>query len=397
MKLKIVALIGLIFFSKNIFAQKSEDVVVYINNYRALAMSEMQRSGIPASIILAQGIHETEAGTSELVRKSNNHFGIKCKDTWTGSVVYHDDDERGECFRSYDKAEDSYKDHSDFLHASPRYAFLFKLDPTDYQSWAYGLKKAGYATNIHYSQILIKLIEDYDLQQYTLIAMGKMKQPDDMIAVAKNKNELASNTVNKRTDVNFPPAPKYRQGQFTINRTDVIFSKSGTSLLAIANQYNIPLSRLLDFNDIEQSQDALAKDQLIYLQRKRRSCENEFHIVQNGESLYDICQTEGIRYESLLELNQLNKGMEVATGEKIYLHVMSPSRPLLATQKNNQQTFSNQNNSVASAPVTHVVQSKETLYSIAKKYGVDAEKIREWNNLDSSAVKTGQELVIYKN
>ncbi|HEX4372160.1 MAG TPA: glucosaminidase domain-containing protein [Puia sp.] len=397
MKLKIVALIGLIFFSKNIFAQKSEDVVVYINNYRALAISEMQRSGIPASIILAQGIHETEAGTSELVRKSNNHFGIKCKDTWTGSVVYHDDDERGECFRSYDKAEDSYKDHSDFLHASPRYAFLFKLDPTDYQSWAYGLKKAGYATNIHYSQILIKLIEDYDLQQYTLIAMGKMKQPDDMIAVAKNKNELASNTVNKRTDVNFPPAPKYPQGQFTINRTDVIFSKSGTSLLAIANQYNIPLSRLLDFNDIEQSQDVLAKDQLIFLQRKRKTSENEFHIVQNGESLYDICQTEGIRYESLLELNQLNKGMEVATGEKIYLHVMSPSRPLLATQKNNQQTFSNQNNSVASAPVTHVVQSKETLYSIAKKYGVDAEKIREWNNLDSSAVKTGQELVIYKN
>src|SRR5579871_5791991 len=153
----------IVFFCNHISAQKPADIANYINAYKEVAINEMQRSGIPASIILAQGIHETEAGTSELVRKSNNHFGIKCKDTWTGSVVYHDDDERGECFRSYDKPEDSYKDHSDFLHASPRYAFLFKLDPMDYQGWAYGLKRAGYATNIRYSQILIKLIEDYKL------------------------------------------------------------------------------------------------------------------------------------------------------------------------------------------------------------------------------------------
>src|SRR5271154_5526403 len=120
MKLKIVLLVAIAFISKNISAQKSEDVVAYINNYRELAVNEMQRSGIPASIILAQGIHETEAGTSELVRKSNNHFGIKCKDNWTGSVVYHDDDARGECFRSYENPLDSYKDHSDFLKNSPR-------------------------------------------------------------------------------------------------------------------------------------------------------------------------------------------------------------------------------------------------------------------------------------
>src|ERR1700735_1150828 len=119
MKLKIVALIGLIFFSKNIFAQKSDDIVSYINNYKVRAMSEMQRSGIPASIILAQGIHESEAGTSELVKKSNNHFGIKCRDDWKGPVVYHDDDSRGECFRSYAKPDDSYRDHSDFLRGSP--------------------------------------------------------------------------------------------------------------------------------------------------------------------------------------------------------------------------------------------------------------------------------------
>ena len=107
----------------------------------------MQRTGVPASIILAQGIHETSAGTSDLVVASNNHFGIKCKSGWTGQVVYHDDDARGECFRSYAAAKDSYRDHSDYLSQTPRYSFLFKLNPEDYESWAYGLKKAGYATN----------------------------------------------------------------------------------------------------------------------------------------------------------------------------------------------------------------------------------------------------------
>ncbi len=396
MKTKWVILVTLIFISKDISAQKSDDIVAYINTYRDLAITEMQRSGIPASIILAQGIHETEAGTSELVKKSNNHFGIKCKDTWTGSVVYHDDDERGECFRSYDKPEDSYKDHSDFLHASPRYAFLFKLDPMDYQGWAYGLKRAGYATNIRYSQILIKLIEDYKLQQYTLIALGKMQEPGDMIVTTKNKNDLAQNSFTKKTEINLPPAPKYPPGQFTINRTTVVFAKAGTSLLSVADQYSLPLSRLLDFNDLDQ-QDILQNDQLLYLQRKRKEGANEFHIVQSGESLYSICQQEGIRYESLLELNQLNKGMEVAVGEKIYLQSAAPSKPLLAQQKSIQQINAYQDNTSTSSSITHIVKTKETLFSIAKKYGVEAEKIRQWNNLDSSNVKTGQELVIYKN
>jgi LysM repeat protein len=397
MKAKLGLLMVLALISRNVPAQKTEDILAYINNYRQLAVDEMERSGIPASIILAQGIHETEAGTSELVKKSNNHFGIKCKVTWTGSVVYHDDDERGECFRRYDKAEDSYKDHSDFLLHSPRYAFLFKLDPTDYQSWAYGLKKAGYATNIHYSQILIKLIEDYDLQQYTLMAQGKMKEPVDMVAQPmKTKNEIASTGLSKKTEINLPAIPKYPPGQFTINRTSVMFAKAGTSLLTIADQYEIPLSQLQDFNDLD-GNDILQKDQLIYLQRKRKVGENEYHIVRQGESLYEICQTEAIRYESLLELNGLAKGMEVAEGEKLYLQSAAPSRPLLVTPKNNGQTFSNQDRQVPSSAVTHVVQLKETLYSIAKKYGVEMEKIKQWNNLDSVSVKPGQELVIYKN
>jgi flagellum-specific peptidoglycan hydrolase FlgJ len=152
-------------------AQRPELVQTYINNYKDLAIAEMLRSGIPASITLAQGIYESTAGTSELVLSSNNHFGIKCNNTWTGESVKHDDDLRNECFRKYPCAEDSYKDHSDFLRYRPRYAFLFNIDPTDYKGWAKGLKKAGYATSPKYPQSLIKLIEDYNLQEYTLQAL----------------------------------------------------------------------------------------------------------------------------------------------------------------------------------------------------------------------------------
>jgi len=156
-------------------AQTTDEVLAYIAKYRDIAIAEMQRTGVPASITLAQGIHETGAGTSDLVISSNNHFGIKCKSDWTGATVFHDDDARGECFRKYDDPSDSYKDHSDFLKNRPNYSSLFKLDELDYKSWSYGLKKAGYATNPKYPQILINLIEKYDLQDYSLMALGKMK------------------------------------------------------------------------------------------------------------------------------------------------------------------------------------------------------------------------------
>lgn len=145
----------------------------YIALYKDIAIAEMKRSGIPAAITLAQGLLETECGNSELVKKSNNHFGIKCKNNWTGATVSHDDDLRGECFRAYTTPDESFRDHSDFLKGSVRYAALFRLDPTDYRGWAYGLKKAGYATNPMYPQILIKNIEQYNLQQYSLLVLNE--------------------------------------------------------------------------------------------------------------------------------------------------------------------------------------------------------------------------------
>jgi LysM repeat protein len=310
-------------------AQPSTDIIDYINNYKKLAMDEMNRTGIPASITLAQGIHETYAGKSELVLKSNNHFGIKCKDYWTGKKVYHDDDARGECFRKYDDPALSYRDHSDFLKAGERYAFLFKLDPEDYKAWAHGLKKAGYATNPKYAPILIKLIEDYNLEQYTEIAMGKIPPEAEVIAVnpkpATDEPADISAFIKQQDpliEIAPPPAINYPSGEFTINNTKVIYAKQGTALLAIAQQYDIPLSKLLEYNDMD-DEEVLVKNQLIYLQRKRRTGSTDVHIVANGETLHDISQAEAIRLENLLEYNKLQKSVQPAVGEKLYLQAMS--------------------------------------------------------------------------
>lgn len=330
-KLLFIALFALV--SKLTFAQSSETIRKYIATYKDIAIAEEIRTGVPAAITLAQGIHETSAGTSDLVLASNNHFGIKCKSDWTGPSVHHDDDERGECFRKYDDPKDSYKDHSDFLKNRPNYAALFQIDPTNYKGWAYGLKKAGYATNPRYPEILIKLIEDYDLQQYTMIALNGKTPGTDAIYASEAKTDVRDNVVEK-------PKPNYPTGIFQINETNVIFITKGTSFLKIAQENNIDLSRLFEFNDMKPV-DVAAEDQLIFLQRKRKTGANEFHIVANYETLYDIAQTEGIRLQSLLEYNFLRDGMQPQVGEKLYLHTKAPSMPKLVAEN---KGFSSQNN-----------------------------------------------------
>jgi hypothetical protein len=330
-----------------LYAQNNPDVINYINTYKELAINEMQRTGVPASITLAQGIHESEAGNSDLVKRSNNHFGIKCKDDWSGERVYHDDDARGECFRSYPTASESYRDHSDFLKRGSRYAFLFDLDPSDYQAWANGLRKAGYATNVRYSQILIKYIQDYNLNQYSLIAMGKIKPSDEVVLTVPGTPAQPLTSLNQGPPVVVTPGPggavvqpsgavsrnAYPEGEFQINHTRVIFVRAGTSLLAIANQYELPLGRLLEFNDLKE-EDVVVKDQLLFLQRKRRTGSSEYHIVQQGESIYDICQQEGVRFQDLLDMNLLTPDVQPAAGEKIYLQSSAPTRPVITKTVN---------------------------------------------------------------
>ncbi|MES1214075.1 MAG: glucosaminidase domain-containing protein [Bacteroidota bacterium] len=435
------------------FIARAQDALVienYINTYKDIAIKEMQRTGVPAAIKLAQGIHETMAGTSDLVVKSNNHFGIKCKNTWTGASVTHDDDLRGECFRKYESPLDSYRDHSDFLRSSTRYSFLFNLEPTDYQDWAYGLKKAGYATNPRYPQIIIKLIEDYHLQDYSLIALGKTPASENIIAkttieipettpvftaspkigelvIPESKKPKKQKEQPVITEIKQPEKtieqivkteakqiqkitePTYPEAEFKINETPVIYAKKGASFLSIAQKYNVPLARLFDFNDLDES-EVVSKDQLIFLQRKRKTGNNEFHIVQAGETLYDIAQQEAIRLETLLDYNLLKRDLKPAIGEKLYLRSKAATAPRLALEENfyfnagvggatamntSKENFSPAGQAPTDA-ITYTVQSKETIYAISKKYNVNIDDIVKWNQLSNYDLKMGQQLKIYK-
>jgi len=281
------------------WSQPAEIIQQYIDQYKDLAIAEMKRTGVPASIKLAQGIHETMAGQSELVQKSNNHFGIKCKTGWNGPSVRHTDDARNECFRKYATASESYRDHSNFLKSSPRYASLFELDPTDYEAWAKGLKSAGYATNPVYSQTLVRLIEEYDLQQYSMQALGyeteeedsteipvvPQKNPtpvnnestmpaastdDSAISLTKEEEKKVEKTANVKEVVETStPAKSSRQypsGVFKEEGVKAVYITAGTPFLVIAEQYKVPLAKLFEWNNLIPSTEARIS-QVIYLER----------------------------------------------------------------------------------------------------------------------------------
>lgn len=404
-KLKLTFFFTFLLVGFSALAQSSV-IKEYIATYSQIAIDEMIRTGVPASITLAQGIHETQAGQSKLAKSSNNHFGIKCKSEWTGERVYHDDDARGECFRKYSSPYDSYRDHSDFLKNRSHYAFLFQLDPADYEAWAYGLKKAGYATNPKYPQLLIKLIEDYNLQEYTLIALGKKpsSKESDVIVVSSPSKPVETQPSTspgigefiKEKILNYP------KGVFKINRTRVVLVSKGASYLAVANEYHVPLARLFEFNDME-PQETAAKDHLMFLQRKRKTGSNKYHTVSEGESLHDIAQAEGIRLQSLMAYNSLAPGLRPMPGEQLYLKTKAPQAPrIVGDQVMNAvaQTVITQTNVMEGSAgmfTLHTVQPKETLYSISKKYNVGVEDIKKWNGMNTNDLKIGQQLRINTN
>lgn len=225
----------------------------YVATYKDFAIREMKRMGVPAAITLAQGLLETENGNSVLVKKSNNHFGIKCKSTWTGPSTSHDDDAPGECFRVYETAEESYRDHSNFLRGSDRYAFLFRLSPLDYKGWAYGLKKAGYATNIKYSEILIKNIEKYNLQQYSLIGVDSL--PPTPPVETKEDVSKTEATATSETTSNTNTKIIYYQVQ----------PKEG--LYSIAKKHGVLVSQLREWNKLENDSLKIGQQLIVYQQQ----------------------------------------------------------------------------------------------------------------------------------
>ena len=247
--------------------------IAYINQYKDIAIEQMRKYRIPASITLAQGLLESAAGKSELARESNNHFGIKCHASWEGKRTYHDDDEQGECFRVYKSVRDSYEDHSIFLSTGSRYAFLFKFVETDYVNWAHGLKRAGYATSPTYADKLIELIERYDLARFDQAQGSKSRY------LGPHTPYLAHDLV-------------------------YVIARQGDTMLSIAEEFGIPKRKLISFNDRYRGYVPVKGD-IIYLARKHRKAQKPHtqHIVCDGESMHMISQKYAVRLDRLYRMN----------------------------------------------------------------------------------------------
>lgn len=279
----------------------SERYQQYINQYKDVAIEQMLRWKIPASITIAQGLLESGAGQSELTRKANNHFGIKCHG-WTGRTAYHDDDEQGECFRAYNNAFESYEDHSRFLAGSQRYRSLFQLNPTDYKGWANGLKKAGYATSPTYATKLIEIIQLYKLYQY-----------DDVRHYDKFMAEQTKT------------APVTGQSLHPIkifNKNYYLIARQGDTYYSIGKETGISYRKIARYNE-RNKKDALTAGEVVWLKKKQtkapKEYKNKYHRVANGESMYSIAQAYGIRVKSLYKLNRFTPDHEIRVGDLIKL------------------------------------------------------------------------------
>ena len=271
MKLRILSMLFALGMSLSLLAQ-TDDYVAYINQYKDVAIEQMNKYHIPASITLAQGLLESGAGKSELARKSNNHFGIKCH-SWDGKRTYHDDDEKGECFRVYKNVRDSYEDHSIFLATGSRYAFLFKFAQTDYVNWARGLKRAGYATSPTYADKLIEIIERYDLDRFDRPNSGKSRY------LGPHKPYIANDIV-------------------------YVVARQGDTMLSIAEEFGISKRKLIQYNDRYKGYVPVKGD-IIYLARKHRKAKKPHvqHTVGDGESMHMISQRYGVRLDRLYKMN----------------------------------------------------------------------------------------------
>lgn len=326
--------------------------VIYIEQFATLAVEEMYRSGIPASITLAQGLLESGYGLSELAVKGNNHFGIKCHNNWTGGRMYYDDDKKGECFRKYKSPEESYRDHSDFLRYRDRYKFLFDYKITDYKSWANGLKKAGYATDPGYPKKLINLIETYELYEYDKKPASFAKS--DRKASKKSEKEAhksekdaqkvdkdEKNTKEKpsQKEQPLPPTPteieqvkpltdsQRQEFQFSLTRqmysqngVPFVYSVEGETYQSIAAANNLFEREILKFNDASKN-DRLLPGTVVYLKPKKSQAVKglDKHVFEEGDTMRDISQRFGVRLDKLYKMNGMPEGHEPKAGDIIKL------------------------------------------------------------------------------
>ncbi|MCX6255319.1 MAG: glucosaminidase domain-containing protein [Bacteroidia bacterium] len=299
----------------------------YINTYKDIAVSEMKRTGIPASITLAQGMIESDFGHSSLAREGNNHFGIKCHDNWTGPTIRHNDDKRKECFRKYRKPEESFYDHSDFLKSGSRYSFLFGIDQTDYKAWARGLKKAGYATNPDYANMLIRKIEENNLWYFDRGYSSNSLPPQTTVPVKEAvpiqdtiNHERPVALLDENTAV-VARVPRVMEN----NRIQYIIVKDGDTREKLEKEFQLLKWELSKYNEL--NNDFIpVPGQILYLQPKREKAEpgKEFYNTVEGDTMYVISQHYGIKLKSLYEMNRMEVGTEPEAGKKIWLRSIKP-------------------------------------------------------------------------
>ena len=313
----------------------TEERKQYIEKYNKLAISEMKRAGVPASITLAQGILESDNGTGRLAKKANNHFGIKCHDNWKGRKIYHDDDRRKECFRKYDNALESFRDHSDFLRNSNRYASLFNLDRENYKGWAIGLKKAGYATDNQYDKLLIRIIEEYRLYQYDNLKRAERKakdkkpgKEDDLLVKATSGNK-ETNLESEVENVNNPVSRISKR-----NRIDFFIVSEGDTYRSLEKEFGMMHWELFKYNDLPENFQ-LKAGMIMYIQPKRNKAtvDNDFHIVKKGETMHSISQKYGIKLDNLYKLNRMKAGEKPVPGKKLWLRKIRPEEEIIENEK----------------------------------------------------------------
>ena len=314
------ALVGVV----SVVAKERQTREEYVEKYKAIAIAHMERYGIPASITMAQGILESDSGNSRLSRSSNNHFGIKCKKSWTGERVYHDDDAKGECFRAYPSVEASYQDHADFLDQSPRYDSLFAYSADDYRSWARGLKACGYATAPDYAERLVKIIESMKL--YLLDKEnGNKIYAAAKSAAANTEAWWESNIATSDEQIN-PNAFRVTvnshkgYGVYRSNHTFYVVAKEGDTFESVGEIFDISPKMLRKFNDVPKD-GKLAKGDIVYIERKKTQWLGNVmqHKVVRDENLYSLSQSYGIRLKSLKKLNRMREGEDVKRGDIIRL------------------------------------------------------------------------------
>ncbi len=301
-------------FSSFVFAQ--QDQQAYINKYKVTAVEKMLEHGIPASITLAQGILESGSGKSQLAIKANNHFGIKCHNDWRGKTYTMDDDKKNECFRKYKSAAQSFEDHSQFLTTRDRYAFLFEYKVTDYKKWAHGLKKAGYATNPHYAQMLIKVIEDYHLNRFDKIKNLKELGVDNQ-TIAQDESNKNPNLNTEATD-DFHPVSISASNRviYENNGIQYVLALQQDSWEVIAEEFGFYTKQILDFNSATKKTPLKAGDK-VYIEKKNKKAKVMYHIIQEGETLQSISQKYAIRIKNIKRRNKIKRNEDLVPGQRL--------------------------------------------------------------------------------